>query len=475
MAGAATEDFTVYPLDSKDETAIANFFEQITVEGSPPLAGFIHIGSKQEDFSKIDELFQKNEIDTLRMIFLCAKYFVGAPRHENSFFISGVRLDGGLGLLSGENIVQGGLFGLHKSLAIEWEGQILSKAVDLASQLTSEDASKYLLEEIFSTDYAHAEIGRSLEGQRLVPVLVENYIEDDLSDKQITLEPNDTLLVTGGGRGITASCAIHLAKASRCGFILLGRTDLSIDVSWAKGERDQMTLKRLALAKFKEENPDITPKPSEIDQLVKAVLHHAEIMDTLNAIKAVGGRAVYASADVRDAKGLQEVVKKYERELGTITGVIHGAGSIADKKIQRKTTADFDHVFGSKIEGLDACLKALDTSKLKHFIIFSSIAGYFGNAGQSDYSMANEVMNKFAFYFNRHQPSCQTVSINWGPWDGGSMVNESIRNAIKGTELSLIPTEIGAEYFIQQFFAQNNPSQIVINCSDRLIRPKVNI
>jgi len=469
------DKFTVHVLGTKDEVAIESFFKQISTEENQPLAGFIYLGSKQKHGMKTDELFEKKQFSILKMIFLCAKYFVGAPRHDHSFFISSLRLDGGLGLLSSENIVQAGLFGLHKSLAIEWEDLILSKAIDLADQLTPDVASDYLLEEILTTNYTHAEVGRNLEGGRVIPVLVETYIEDDLKGKQIALKPTDTLLVTGGGRGITASCAIHLARESQCRFILLGRTDLSTDISWAKGERDQMVLKHLALAKFKAENADRAPKPSEIDQLVKAALHHREVTDTLNAIAAVGGRAVYAAADVRDAKALQAVVKKYEQELGTITGVIHGAGSIADKKIQRKTTADFDHVFGSKIEGLDACLKALDIDKLKHFIIFSSIAGYFGNAGQTDYSMANEVMNKFAFYFNRHHPTCQTVSINWGPWDGGSMVNESIRNAIKDTELTLIPTDVGTAYFVQQFFEQDHPAQIIINCSERLIRPEVSL
>jgi len=472
IALSKAKDYLVYSLVSDGEDAIADTFEKITSESNQPLAGFIHIGSKEKKNSDEAGLFPKSETNILKTVFLCAKYFVQANRHESSFFVSAVRIDGGLGLSSGNNIVQGGLFGLHKSLAIEWEEQMLSKAVDLASEFTSEMTAKHLIEEIFDTGYAHIEVGRNAEGRRLAPKLFENYVER-VNDRNLALEPSDTLLVTGGGRGVTAACVVHLAKIARCGFVLLGRTDLSVDVSWAKGERDKMTLKRLALARFTEANPGVKPKPAEIDKLVSIALNHIEIMDTLEAIKVAGGRAVYISCDVRDVKQLKAVVKEHEREFGTITGLIHGAGTIADKKIQRKTEADFDYVFGSKIEGLDACMHSLELSRLKYLILFSSVAGFFGNGGQTDYSIANEVLSKFALYLRSKQPSCKAVSINWGAWDGGSMVDESIRNITKDTELSLIPIDVGTTYFTEQFYEHDNPAQIVINCTDRLIRPKI--
>ena len=87
--------------------------------------------------------------------------------------------------------------------------------------------------------------------------------------------------------------------------------------------------------------------------------------------------------------------------------------------------------------------------------------------------MANEVLSKFALYLKTKQPACRTVSINWGAWDGGSMVDESIRNITRGTKLSLIPLQDGTTYFIEQFYEHDNPAQIVINSTDSLIRPKI--
>ena len=459
------------PVLSDDEAVVERVFSQALNNTCLPLTGFIYIASENEDFD--GELFSQNGIDRLKIIFFCAKYFfrVFKPETGYGFFVSAARMDGRLGLGAGGNFMQGGLFGLHKSIGIEWNGMILSKAVDLAPELPPEKAADYLIDEIFNTGYKHPEVGRSSDGRRFVPGLTESYLVPNLHDKGP--EPGDVLLITGGGRGITAQCAIRLAKIYRCGFILLGRTDLSADIEWTGGERDRVKLKKLAIAR----SSRTALKLPEIEKLVDSALHQMEIMDTLDAIQSAGGRARYVSCDARDLKRLRDTVKACESELGPVTGLVHGAGNIADKKIQRKTSADFENVFGSKIGGLDACLSCLGAGRLKYLLLFSSIAGYFGNAGQSDYAMANEVMNKFAFAFKRRRPDCKTISINWGLWDGGSMVSDSIRNAVKGSDIHLIPVETGTGYFADQFAYKQEPGvcQIIINPCDRLIRPDLPI
>ena len=61
---------------------------------------------------------------------------------------------------------------------------------------------------------------------------------------------------------------------------------------------------------------------------------------------------------------------------------------------------------------------------MTHLALFSSAAGFFGNAGQSDYAAANEVLNQYALQFSQKHPKCNVVSFNWGPWEGG-MVDET--------------------------------------------------
>jgi NAD(P)-dependent dehydrogenase (short-subunit alcohol dehydrogenase family) len=464
-----TGELKVYPIPEASEEAIEGVFQKAIADSGQPLTGFIHIQSKSSSLLS-EEMFPKASIEVQKIIFLCAKYFARdfAPQDGSGFFVSAVRMDGKLGLGGGVNPVNGGVFGLHKSVGIELEGRVLSKAVDLSGELQPELAAEYLLDEIFQTGYKYADVGRGTDGKRMVPGLVEGYPAIGLTESELTTQ--DVLLVTGGGRGITAECVIELAKRYQCGFLLLGRTDLADDIDWAGEARDRNEVRQLALAKFKEENPDKPFKPVEIEGVVDAVLNQTDIRDTIKAITETGGRVCYKACDVRDRQRLKKVLEAGVEELGPITGLVHGAGNIADKKVQRKTSEDFENVFGTKIDGLDACLESIDLGQLKYLILFSSVAGYFGNSGQSDYAMANEVMSKFAFCFKKRYPACQTVSINWGLWDGGSMTNDAIRKAIVGTELNLIPMETGINYFAEQFlsYPDTYPCQIVINYSDRL-------
>ena len=471
---ATDESVKVYPVPEASEEAVERVFQLVLAEEAP-LTGFIHITDKSKGQSApVDEYFDQNQQESLKIVFLCAKHFVlsFAPDRGLGFFVSGVRMDGKLGLAGGGDPVQGAYFGLHKSFGIEQDGRILSKAVDLAGDLTEEKAAAYLLEEILQTGYLDMEVGRGTDGKRYTLTAAERYPEIDLAEAGIN--SGDVLLVTGGARGVTAACAVRLAGLYQCGFMLLGRTDLSGDVQWAGATKDKAGLRKLALAKFVADNPQAKPKPVEIEQMVDAALHHAEIIDTLEAITAAGGRVSYFPCDVRDRQGLTAAITKCEQELGPITGLIHGAGNIADKKIQRKTLEDFDNVFGTKIDGLEACLSRIEINKLKYLIMFSSVAGYFGNSGQSDYAMANEVMNKFAHRFRKEQPGCKTIAVNWGLWDGGSMASDVIRKAAELTDVRLIPLDVGTKYFAEMFVKdpEVHPSQIVINYTGVYQKPE---
>jgi NAD(P)-dependent dehydrogenase (short-subunit alcohol dehydrogenase family) len=135
---------------------------------------------------------------------------------------------------------------------------------------------------------------------------------------------------------------------------------------------------------------------------------------------------------------------------GGITGVIHGAGVLADRLIEKKTAQDFDSVYSTKIKGLETLLGSVDLDKLKHLVLFSSAAGFFGNPGQSDYAVANEVLNKTAYQFKQRYPHCHVITFNWGPWDGG-MVTESLKKLFAERGIQIIPIEGGTQIFVNAF------------------------
>ena len=78
----------------------------------------------------------------------------------------------------------------------------------------------------------------------------------------------------------------------------------------------------------------------------------------------------------------------------------------------------------------------------------SSVSGRFGNAGQCDYSAANEYLNKLAAHLDRRWPA-RVVAFNWGPWDGG-MVSDELRRLYAKNNIGMIPQEEGAEKFLAE-------------------------
>jgi NAD(P)-dependent dehydrogenase (short-subunit alcohol dehydrogenase family) len=217
--------------------------------------------------------------------------------------------------------------------------------------------------------------------------------------------------------------------------------------SWASNCFDEMELKKRGMEALK--NQGESPTPVKVQKLLNPILASREITGTLRAVREAGGDARYVSADVTDAEGLQRRLAVAEA-WGGITGVIHGAGVLADRLIEKKTAQDFDAVYSTKIKGLEALLRSVDPAKLKHLVLFSSAAGFFGNPGQSDYAVANEVLNKTAYQFQQRYPDCHVITFNWGPWDGG-MVTESLKRLFAERGIHVIPIDGGTQLFVNAF------------------------
>jgi hypothetical protein len=146
--------------------------------------------------------------------------------------------------------------------------------------------------------------------------------------------------------------------------------------------------------------------------------------------------------------------------LGPITGLVHGAGVLADKRLKDKTEAQFRLVWDTKIAGIDALLAATRGDSLKVLGLFSSVAARTGNFGQCDYAAANEVLNRVAAREALARPGCVCRSIGWGPWDGG-MVTPALAKSFASRGVPLLPTDLGARAFVGEL-ASAGPIETVI-------------
>jgi len=169
---------------------------------------------------------------------------------------------------------------------------------------------------------------------------------------------------------------------------------------------------------------------------------------------------VYIPVDICQETELLDILNKTSKKFGPITGLIHGAGNLADKKIEQKTEADFDSVIGPKVLGLRNILTAIDMTKLEQVVFFSSVSGFWGNAGQTDYALANEVLNKLTHVWASLQPKLAVQSINWGPWEGG-MVTPELKKVYEDRHIQIIPLQEGAHAFVQEIEYRQS-SQVII-------------
>lgn len=266
------------------------------------------------------------------------------------------------------------------------------------------------------------------------------------SDDQINA--SSVFVVSGGARGVTAQCVIKLVQAYQCKAILLGRSAIATqEPTWAEGCLDENELKKRIMDDFRAKGEK--PTPMAIQKVLKTLLAQREVLATLRAIEQAGGQAEYINVDVTDISALQAKLTTAAKRLGKITGIIHGAGNLADKLIENKTEQDFDMVYTTKVKGLENLLRCIPLDQLEYLVLFSSVAGFYGNAGQSDYAIANEILNKSAHLIKHFYPKCHVVSINWGPWDSG-MVTPVLKKIFAQRQIELIPLEVGAEMMVEE-------------------------
>ena len=439
---------------------------------------------KNEQLDTVIYLQASNKVDAieypeaakqgLMLAFVLAKLStVKAATKARASFVVVTRQGGTLGFANNDNsstqvkadvnadLVQAGLAGLVKTINHEWnagDDSVFCRVVDLSAKLAADKAATIISDELLDIDTNIVEVAHDTDnlsnniGTRLTltGVATDSY--------QLTagssIDSDSVFLVSGGAKGVTAHCVIEIAKQYQSKFILLGRSSFDDnEPSWAKGITDEVALKKAAMQALIAAGDK--PTPVKVTQFVRPVLANREIAQTLNAIKAAGGQAQYVAADVTNSNNVSTAVAPITKELGDVTGIIHGAGVLADKFIEQKTLEEFNAVYTTKIDGLLSLLAATSNENVKHLVLFSSAAGFYGNPGQSDYSIANDILNKTAYRFKALNPNAQVLSFNWGPWDGG-MVTPELKRMFNDRGVYIIPLDAGAKLLVSELGAQNN-------------------
>ncbi|MBL1121081.1 SDR family NAD(P)-dependent oxidoreductase, partial [Streptomyces sp. 110] len=124
-----------------------------------------------------------------------------------------------------------------------------------------------------------------------------------------------------------------------------------------------------------------------------------------------GARVRTISCDLTDRAALARLID----ETGPLTGVIHAAGALADATIDHLDTDALTTTFAPKADAAWHLHELTRDQDLTLFVVFSSLAGMLGSAGQANYAAANSFLD--ALIAHRRHQGLPGTSLAWGSWE----------------------------------------------------------
>ncbi len=379
---------------------------------------------------------------------------------HSSYFLNVMRSDE-----TYAHALQGGAWGLVKTAIQEWP-HTFAKCMSLFIQnRSSVEIAKLIFNEMILGSL-ESEVTYDVDDRRQTFAALPKKVD---TDHPLHLQKSDFLVVTGGGRGITASCLIELAKTGPCKILLLGRSSL-MNTDRKEEFANEDEVRRYVLLAAQRQSEQLSPRL--LKDRVSQIMNSRDIYRTLTQLQTLGCEVHYEAVDCADFEALNVVLNRMRKQWGPVRGLIHGAGVIHDRLLGELSTWQYDAVFSTKVQGALNLLKATEKDPLQLLCFFSSVAARWGNKGQSVYAMANEILNKLAHEEARKRPHCRVKSIGWGPWQGG-MVNDALQKVFEERKIGLIPIEAGCQSFVEEL--QDSSVEVLLAQKPFLAFPSLKI
>ncbi len=204
------------------------------------------------------------------------------------------------------------------------------------------------------------------EGRTLVPRLARTQPPEE--PVAAPIDPERTILITGGTSGLGALLARHLTERHGAQHLLLASRS---------GE-----------------------------EAAGAVELRAEL-------EAAGAQVTIAACDVSERPQLQELLDSIP-EQHPLGAVIHSAGVLDDGVLESLDPERLERVMRPKADAAWHLHELTDGMELSAFVVFSSVMGIIGGAGQANYAAANTFLDALAAH--RQARGLPASSLAWGGW-----------------------------------------------------------
>ncbi|GAB3888609.1 hypothetical protein GCM10029964_056580 [Kibdelosporangium lantanae] len=328
--------------------------------------------------------------------------------------------------------------------------EALVKAVDFAPQANPEAVAELLVDETLR-DPGAVEVGH-VDGLRWTVTLAER----PNTGEGMVLGSDTVFVVTGAAGGIVSAITADLARASGGTFHLLDLTpepdpdnaDITRFTTDRDGLRDDI-IERLRQAGDR-------PTPVLVDRELARYERLAAARHAIDAVRAAGGQAHYHSVDLTDGDAVARVMAGVPDRVDVL---LHAAGLDISHALADKDQHEYDLVFGVKADGWFNVLKALRDRPLGAVVSFSSVAGRFGNVGQTDYSAANDLLCKLASATR----NTRAIAVDWTAWaDIGMASRGSIPKVMAMAGIEMLPPDVGVPTIRRELTGGDGRGEVVV-------------
>ncbi len=379
---------------------------------------------------------------------------------SGAFLVSATRLGGRHGYDEAGAIAPlgGAVTGFTKAWKRE-RPDVLVKAVDFeASRKTAEFAD--LLVEETERDPGVVEVGYK-EGLRFSVGLEEREAAD--GGPGMVLGRESVVLVTGAAGAIVSAITTDLAAASGGTFHLFDVVPEPdpANPDLVRFRTDKDGLKREIFERLKAKGERATP--AMVEKEIMGLERAAAALGARQAIERAGGRSYWYGCDLRDGAAVAKACATVRERSPRVDVLLHGAGLEISRFLKDKEPREFDLVFDVKADGWFNVLKGLGDVPIGATVAFSSVAGRFGNGGQTDYSAANDLLCKTTTSFRSTRPSTRGIALDWTAWaDIGMATRGSIPKMMELAGIDMLPATSAIPVIRRELTAGSTSGELVI-------------
>ncbi|CAM5465902.1 SDR family NAD(P)-dependent oxidoreductase OS=Streptomyces chartreusis OX=1969 GN=CP983_10925 PE=4 SV=1 [Streptomyces chartreusis] len=140
-------------------------------------------------------------------------------------------------------------------------------------------------------------------------------------------------------------------------------------------------------------------------------------------LEAAGASVIVAACDVSDRSAVAALLAG----VGELSGVVHTAGVLDDVTVEGLTADRLHSVLRPKVDAAWHLHELTREMGLGAFVLYSSIAGLLGTAGQANYAAGNAFLDALAAH--RRAAGLAATSLAWGLWEETSSITGHLAEA----------------------------------------------